>query len=237
MTANSMTAVIAGQVLSGVASGISGIMFAVASEVIPGAYRAYGQTIVSWVSGLASLIALLPIGAATAADPVNGWRWVFRIKFILEILVVVGFAALYFASLTVHGCWKTRLIVLQPPPRTNANKQSLAQKLKALDWIGYILLLGALIPFLMGFAWSGDSNYGWKNKTHTVVPVVVGGVLFIVCLLYGMWEYIITRLFTDFCLQNGRVPEPASWITVSSRTVATSLSAWSLLPWKDRFST
>lgn len=37
----------------------------------------------------------------------------------------------------------------------------------------------------MGFAWSGDSNYGWASKTHTVVPVVVGGVLFIVCLIYG----------------------------------------------------
>lgn len=46
MTASGMQAVIAGQVLSGIASGISGIMFAVASEVIPGAYRAYGQTIV-----------------------------------------------------------------------------------------------------------------------------------------------------------------------------------------------
>lgn len=55
MTATSMTAVIAGQVLSGVASGISGIMFAVASEVIPGAYRAYGQTIVRFVQFRASL--------------------------------------------------------------------------------------------------------------------------------------------------------------------------------------
>lgn len=54
MTATSMTAVIAGQVLSGVASGISGIMFAVASEVIPGAYRAYGQTIVRFVEFCAS---------------------------------------------------------------------------------------------------------------------------------------------------------------------------------------
>ncbi|THX01120.1 MFS general substrate transporter [Aureobasidium pullulans] len=186
MTATSMTAVIAGQVLSGVASGISGIMFAVASEVIPGAYRAYGQTIVSWVSGLSSLVALLPIGAATTADPVNGWRWVFRIKFMLECLIVIGFAALYF-----------------PPPRTAASKQSLGQKLKALDWIGYVLLLGALVPFLMGFAWSGDSNYGWASKTHTVVPVVVGGVLFIVCLIYE-WKGTKTGFLDHRLFQNGR---------------------------------
>ncbi|KAI4791494.1 MFS general substrate transporter, partial [Aureobasidium sp. EXF-8846] len=186
MTASGMTAVIAGQALSGVASGISGIMFAVASEVLPGAYRAYGQTIVSWVSGLSSLIALLPIGAATTADPVNGWRWVFRIKLILECLVIIGIAALYF-----------------PPPRTTANKQSLGQKLKALDWIGYVLLLGALVPFLMGFAWSGDSNYGWANKTHTVVPVVVGGFLFIVCLLYE-WKGTKTGFLDHRLFQNGR---------------------------------
>lgn len=49
MTANSLSAVIAGQVLSGVASGTSGIVFAVTSEVIPGAYRAYGQTFVRYV--------------------------------------------------------------------------------------------------------------------------------------------------------------------------------------------
>ncbi|KAG9557648.1 MFS general substrate transporter, partial [Aureobasidium melanogenum] len=186
MTASGMTAVIAGQALSGIASGISGIMFAVASEVLPGAYRAYGQTIVSWVSGLSSLVALLPIGAATAADPVNGWRWVFRIKFILECLVIIGIAALYF-----------------PPPRTAASKQSLGQKLKALDWIGYILLLGALVPFLMGFAWSSDSNYGWASKTHTVVPVVVGGVLFIVCLIYE-WKGTKTGFLDHRLFQNGR---------------------------------
>ena len=117
MTATGMTAVIAGQALSGVASGISGIMFAVASEVLPGAYRAYGQTIVSWVSGLSSLIALLPIGAATTADPVNGWRWVFRIKFILECLVIIGIAALYFVSRPFLFAFNTLLTTSSCSPR------------------------------------------------------------------------------------------------------------------------
>ncbi|KAF4556637.1 Efflux pump-like protein 4 [Elsinoe fawcettii] len=186
MTAKSMDAVIAGQVLSGIASGISGIMFAVASEVIPGAYRAYGQTIVSWFSGLASLVALLPIGAAINADPTNGWRWVFRIKLIMECLVVIGFASIYF-----------------PPPRTARGKESFAEKIKHLDWIGYVLLLGALVPFLMGFAWSGDTTYGWANKTHTVVPVVVGGVLFLVCLLYE-WKGTTTGFLDHRLFRDGR---------------------------------
>jgi len=126
------------------------------------------------------------MGAATTADPVNGWRWIFRTKLIMECLIIVGFASIYF-----------------PPPRTEANKQSLLQKLKTLDWIGYILLLGALVPFLMGFAWSGDSNYGWSNKTHTVVPVVVGGVLFIVCLIYE-WKGTSTGFLDHRLFRNGR---------------------------------
>jgi len=126
------------------------------------------------------------MGAATSADPVNGWRWIFRTKLIMECIIIIGFAAIYF-----------------PPPRTTANKQSLFQKLKTLDWIGYILLLGALVPFLMGFAWSGDSNYGWNNKTHTVVPVVVGGVLFIVCLIYE-WKGTTTGFLDHRLFRNGR---------------------------------
>ena len=132
------------------------------------------------------MVALLPIGAAVAADPVNGWRWVFRIKFILECLVLFGFAALYF-----------------PPARTNANKQSYFERLRSLDWIGYILLTGALVPFLMGFAWSGDSNYGWASTSHTVVPVVVGGVLFIICLLYE-WKGTRTGFLDHRLFQYGR---------------------------------
>ena len=63
------------------------------------------------------------MGAAITADPANGWRWVFRTKLIMECLIIIGFAALYF-----------------PPPRTTASTKSLGEKLKTLDWIGYILL-------------------------------------------------------------------------------------------------
>lgn len=72
-----------------------------------------------------------------------------------------------------------------------------------LDWIGYVLLLAALVPFLMGFAWSGDTNYGWANKTHTVVPITVGGVLFLVCLLYE-WKGTKTGFLDHRLFAHGR---------------------------------
>lgn len=42
-----MTAVIIGSTLQGVASGLSGIMYAIASEILPSRYRAYAQTLVN----------------------------------------------------------------------------------------------------------------------------------------------------------------------------------------------
>ncbi len=42
-----MTQVIIGQTLTGVGCGVSGIMFGIASEILPSTYRAYSQTVVN----------------------------------------------------------------------------------------------------------------------------------------------------------------------------------------------
>ncbi|KAK4051412.1 hypothetical protein OIV83_002896 [Microbotryomycetes sp. JL201] len=182
MTADGINQVIAGQALSGFCSGINGVMFAIPSEVLPSRIRAHVQTAVNWVSGLASIVALIAMGAATQNDPVNGWRWVFRTLLILNGLIFIGFAAFYF-----------------PPPRT-AKRVSLMTKLRTLDWIGYGLLTGGLVPLLMGFAWAGDMNYGWKDA-HSYAPVAVGGCVLLLCLLYE-WKgtstgFLDHRLFRD----------------------------------------
>lgn len=57
-------------------------------------------------------------------------------------------------------------------------------KVKTLDWVGYILLLGGTIPLLMGFAWSSDPTYGWHNA-HSYGCVVAGSVSLVACLLWG----------------------------------------------------
>lgn len=57
-------------------------------------------------------------------------------------------------------------------------------KVKTLDWVGYILLLGGTIPLLMGFAWSSDPTYGWHNA-HSYGCVVAGFVSLVACLLWG----------------------------------------------------
>lgn len=83
---------------------------------------------------------MLGSGAAVNADPLNGWRWVFRIFLIQNGIILLGI-----------------LIFYHPPART-VSSSTLGQKLRGLDWIGYFLLLAGLIPLLMGLAWASDSK-------------------------------------------------------------------------------
>ncbi|KAJ9120896.1 hypothetical protein QFC22_002831 [Naganishia vaughanmartiniae] len=165
MTASSMTQIIIAQTLAGCAAGISGTMFAVPSEVMPSRYRAHVQTGMSWFSGLASVPALIGMGAATKMDPINGWKWVFRTQLIVNGIICLGF-----------------LLIYHPPPRTQTFI-SFRKRIATLDWIGYFLLFAGLVPLLMGFAWASDSNYGWKNA-HAYACVAIGIVGFGACLLY-----------------------------------------------------
>lgn len=118
------------------------------------------------VSSAAAVIALIGMGRATAADPVNGWRWVFRTMLLYDGILLLGFFFFY-----------------HPPPRT-VTTGSFWSKVKTLDWIGYFLLIAGLVPLLMGFAWSSDSTIGWHDP-HSYVPVAIGFVGLIACLLYG----------------------------------------------------
>ncbi|GAA5869827.1 hypothetical protein JCM8547_005853 [Rhodosporidiobolus lusitaniae] len=184
MTATSMNGVIAGQALAGVTSGISGIMYAVAGEVLPSIYRAYSQTVVNAVASVASVLALIAMGRATAADPVDGWRWIWRTQLIMDGILFFGF-----------------LLVYKPPPRTII-KNSFMDKVKTLDWIGYLLLISGLVPLLMGLAWSSDSGYGWHDP-HSYAPVAVGCVGLVACLFYE-WKGTSTGFLDHRLFQNGR---------------------------------
>ncbi|GJN88262.1 hypothetical protein Rhopal_001227-T1 [Rhodotorula paludigena] len=181
MTAKDMTAIIGSQAAAGVCMGISGIMYAVAGEVMPSVYRAYSQTVVNVVASTASVIALIAMGAAMSADPLNGWRWIWRTALIMNGILLIGFTFFYF-----------------PPPRTVSNL-TLWAKVKTLDWIGYFLLITGLVPLLMGLAWSSDPGYGWHDP-HSYVPVAIGCVGFIATLVYE-WKgtsrgFLDHRLFT-----------------------------------------
>ncbi|BGP71293.1 hypothetical protein NBRC10513v2_004662 [Rhodotorula toruloides] len=184
MTANNVNGVIAGQALNGVAAGISGIMYAIASEVTPSVYRAWVQSVVNLASSTAAILALIAMTAASQADAVNGWRWVFRTMLLFDGILLLGFGFFY-----------------HPPPRT-ATRHTLLQKLASLDWIGYFLLIAGLVPLLMGFAWSSDSTIGWHDP-HSYACVAVGFAGLIACCLYE-WKGTTTGFLDHRLFQHGR---------------------------------
>ncbi|KAH8083141.1 major facilitator superfamily domain-containing protein [Filobasidium floriforme] len=184
MTAQSINVLIFAQTLSGCAAGISGIMFATASEVLPSKYRSHAQTAVNCLAGLSSIPALLGMAAATGNDPVNGWRWIFRTQLVLSAIVFIGFALIY-----------------RPPPRT-VEYVPIKERFRRLDWIGYLFLMGGLVPMLMGFAWASDRNYGWKDP-HAYGCVAAGSASFIICLIYE-WKGTETGFLHHSLFQDGR---------------------------------
>lgn len=44
-------------------------------------------------------VALMSTGAAMAADPVNGWRWVWRTQLICNGIILIGIAVVYRVSI------------------------------------------------------------------------------------------------------------------------------------------
>lgn len=103
------------QTLSGCGAGISGLCYAIPSEVMPSRYRAVVQTVLIAVSGLMSFPALVGMGAATVNDPVNGWRWVFRTLTIMNGILVIGFALFY--NVSPKSSSKSKMIQMTEPSR------------------------------------------------------------------------------------------------------------------------
>ena len=38
------------------------------------------------------------MAGATANDPINGWRWIFRTQLVLSAIIFIGFATIYRVS-------------------------------------------------------------------------------------------------------------------------------------------
>jgi hypothetical protein len=123
-----------------------GTMFAVPSEVMPSRYRAHVQTGMSWFSGLASVPALVGMGkiraltetlsfclypfspgAAINADPINGWKWVFRTQLITNGIIAVGFFLLYHVSKYLRVCDAKLIVSCITAPSANSDNHLVQQ--------------------------------------------------------------------------------------------------------------
>ncbi|CAO1629970.1 unnamed protein product [Parajaminaea phylloscopi] len=144
--------------------GIIGLCQVVTSDIVPLHKRGSFQGLFGAVWGVACVIGPLIGGALTDHGGSLGWRWCFLIN--LPIGAVA--AAMLFFSL--H---------LNPTPR-----RSPAQLAREFDFVGYLVLLAAIVIFLFGFS---EAETGGFSEARTIALIVVGACLFPVAIGWTFW--------------------------------------------------
>lgn len=147
---------ILGQVISGVGSGCTPLLYAVPSEILPRRYRAAAQAGINVGIALACIMGLL-VGAVLVKASPDGWRIYWYI-----VAAFNGVSAILCA------------VFYKPPPRPYQRSLTLKQKLGQLDWVGNGLLAVGLILFSMALTWS-DNPFSWTNA-HILAPFILGGI-------------------------------------------------------------
>ena len=76
-------------------------------------------------------------------------------------------------------------IFYHPPDFENLHRnRTISQEHRDIDYGGIALFSGGLILFLLGLSWGGGL-YPW-NSAHVIAALVVGLILLIAFVLYGM---------------------------------------------------
>lgn len=154
--------------------GIIGLVQVVTSDIVPLHKRGAFQGLFGAVWGVASVLGPL-IGGALADLPDTGgasslgWRWGFLLN------VPLGAAALVILFFSLK---------LNP-----VEKRSVKQVAKEFDWIGWVLLLAAIVIFLFGFSQAETVGF---DAAQTIALIVVGALLFPVAVA---WSFYCQKLF------------------------------------------
>jgi MFS family permease len=163
--AQNMATIIAGFTVLAVAYAAQSLLLAVVSEVLPRKHRPIAQAVANIFAGLGAILGLCLGGGLTE----NGNLENFRIYFYVN-------AAIYAVGSLI--C----LALYNPPPRELQQVLTRSEKLRRLDWIGYIILPPGLTLLSIAFSWS-DNPYPWKND-HILAPLLIGAALIIVFIIY-----------------------------------------------------
>ena len=148
--AGSIEVVIAGRVLQGVAGGVFPLAFGIVRDTFPREHIPGGLSIVSAVFGIGGGIGL-PL-SGVIVDNVD-LQWLFWINL---IALPAAFAA--------------HRLVPPSPPVPNAR----------VDWLGALLLSGALAAILLGVSQAGEWGWGSPKNVGAIGGGLVLGGLFVV---------------------------------------------------------
>lgn len=176
-----MEMAIGGEIVAGLSFGAQPLVHAVASEVLPRRYRPLAQAADNVAAAAAGFVALLVGGAMTRHSP-------------------EGFRNYWYMTMVVYGLATVLCITLYTPPRRLSQMGTSSEKLKSLDWIGYVLLLVGLVLFSMGLSWS-QNPYPWTD-VHTLAPFLIGTTVVFILVWYE-WRVKSNGMFNHRLFANG----------------------------------
>jgi Major Facilitator Superfamily len=164
-----MGTVIAGFCLIGITFGAQPLLHAVVSEVLPREQRPQAQATINASAGIAAFIALCMGGALLRNGHLENYRIFLYVTAGIFLVATLGIALFY-----------------NPPPRELQTSLTTGQKLRTLDWIGYLLFTPGLVLFCVALSWSRNP-YPWSNA-RIIGTFVVGTILMIAFFIYE-WRF------------------------------------------------
>ncbi|KAG0034627.1 hypothetical protein BGZ81_003940 [Podila clonocystis] len=160
--ANSMTVLIVGRGVAGIgAGGLMAMVFIIMSDMLDMRERGKYIGFVGVVYSLASVIG--PVLGGAFSDKLT-WRWSFWIN------LPVGAVSVTFIAIFLN----------LPIPRG-----SLSDKIKRIDILGSVILMGSVILILLPLSWGG-SKHPWDSAT--IIGLLVGGVLTTIAFILIEWK-------------------------------------------------
>ena len=169
--ATSMNMLVAGFIITGLSHGAQPLLHTVAPEVVPRRYRSWAQALDICANALGAVTGLLVGGAMNRTNSSPSY----------------SFRNFWYMTAGIYALATILTVVLYNPPATTMQPTlTTSQKLKSLDWIGYILMTSGLVLFSIGLSWS-DNPYPWGDA-HTSATFALG--LFLVLCLCIYEKYI-----------------------------------------------
>ncbi|CAE6503123.1 unnamed protein product [Rhizoctonia solani] len=156
--APNMSALIAGRTIQGIGGGgIITLTDIIVADLVSLAERGPYMGIVGAVWAVASAIGP-PVGGAFAE---RNWRWLFYINIPIVGLAIV--LVLLFLNL-------------------NTPKEPFNEKIRRIDWIGNLLVIGSTASVVLALTWAG-AQHPWKSY-QVLVPLIIGLLGLVATLAY-----------------------------------------------------